>query len=346
MGKDLIHPVILCGGGGTRLWPLSRKEKPKSFLPLLGDKTPFRTTLERCSDPELFTRAIVVAGPGHLPLVEEQAGNSNGIEILVEPASRNTAPAIALAAMRLDPDAVMLVCPSDHHIPDTASFQAAAVQAATLARDDWLTTLGIVPDRPETGYGYIKHGEPLDHGYRVAQFVEKPNRARAEQFIADGSYSWNSGIFAFRAGKLLEELRQHRPGLAAAVAEAVELGHADGSKFYPDAEAFAAIEGESIDYAVMENTTRAAMVPVDMGWSDIGNWAALQDAFPRDAAGNHVSGSVELVDCSGVLAISDGPRISAIGLKDICIVVDGDEVLVTSRDGAQLVGKLGGASEQ
>lgn len=346
MSSSLIHPVILCGGGGTRLWPKSRRATPKPFIPLLGKQTLFREALDRCADSAQFAAPIVVAGSVHVPLIEEQAGDLPGLAVLVEPCARNTAPAIALAAARLDPDAVMLVCPSDHHIADTAAFREAAAKAAALASEGWLVSFGITPDRAETGYGYIQRGEALEGGFRVAKFVEKPDVARAEAFLASGDYAWNGGIFAFRAGTLLDELRAHRPQMAELVELSVTGGSAQGSCFHPDMAAFETISGESIDYAVMENTTQAAMVPASMGWSDIGNWAALQDALPNDDDDNHAQGQVELVQCGNVLAISDGPRISAVGLKDICIVVDGDEVLVTTREGAQLVGKLGGASEQ
>lgn len=346
MTNNVIHPVILCGGSGTRLWPRSRKTKPKPFIPLLGDQTLFRQALDRCSDRKGFAAPTVVAGQAHVPLIKEQAQDIAGLSIMAEPCARNTAPAIALAAARLNPDAVMLVCPSDHYIADSAAFSSAAVNAAALARKGWLVSFGIAPDRPETGYGYIRRADALDGGYRVAEFVEKPDLSRAEAFLADGSYSWNGGIFAFRAGTLLDELRAHRPRMAELVELAVAGGRSEGICFHADANRFAEIEGESIDYAVMENTERAAMVPVSMGWSDIGNWAALQDALPSDTDGNHAQGRSELINCQNVLAITDGPRISAVGLSDICIIVDGDEVLVTSREGAQLVGKLGGPSEQ
>ena len=344
--NPLIVPVILCGGGGTRLWPRSRKDKPKPFLPLLGDQTMFQQTLARCADSGIFAPPLIVAGEAHMRLIEEQAGELAEGALIVEPSARNTAPAIALAAARLDPDAVMLVCPSDHFIADLAAFRKAAVAAAQLAREDWMVALAITPDRPEVGYGYIKRGEELPGGYTVERFVEKPSRERAEQFLLDGGYAWNGGIFAFRAGALLVELEKHRPEMAVAVVKAVEKGAVDGVSFNPDPAEFASIEGESIDYAVMENTARAAMVPAEMGWSDIGNWASLQDALSGDAAGNNVAANAELVDCERVLAISDGPRISVLGLKDICVVVDGDEVLVTSRDAAPDVGKLKGAKQQ
>lgn len=344
--NPLIYPVILCGGGGTRLWPRSRKAYPKPFLPLIGEQTMLQQTMARCADPSIFAPPTLVAGADHAPLIEEQVQGLAEGALIVEPAARNTAPAVALAAARLGPDAVMLVCPSDHYIADVGSFHAAAKGAATLANEGWLVSLAITPDRPETGYGYIKLGDPLPGGFAVERFVEKPSRELAEQFLAEEGYAWNGGIFAFRAGKLLEELAKYRPEMVEAVMRSVEEGRAEGTSFHPAAQSFFEIAGESIDYAVMENTDRAAMVPAAMGWSDIGNWASLQDALPADPAGNCAPSNAQLVDCRRVLAVSDGPRISVLGLSDVCVIVDGDEVLVTSRDAAPHVGKLRGASEQ
>ncbi len=355
--ERLIHPVVLCGGGGTRLWPVSRVEYPKPFLPLIGGTTMFEQAVRRVADFTndadgglSFAAPIVVAGAQHGDLIETQMHGAE-YRLIVEPAAKNTAPAIALAAAMLPADDVMLVCPSDHHIADEAAFRNAVSAAAQLAEQDYLVSFGITPDRAETGYGYLRRGAALAEGYTIAEFVEKPDRAQAEAYIASGEYSWNGGIFAFRAGALLSELTAHRPAMAAAVRQAVAQGRKEGSHFHPDAAIFAEIEGESIDYAVMENTARAAMVPAQMGWSDIGNWAALQDALAArcegaDADGNVVRGSADLVNCANVFTSSDGPRVSAIGLNDLCIVVSGDEVLVTTRDGAQSVGKLPGASAQ
>jgi mannose-1-phosphate guanylyltransferase/mannose-1-phosphate guanylyltransferase/mannose-6-phosphate isomerase len=342
-----IIPVILCGGGGTRLWPRSRARKPKPFLPLVDDEPLFVKTVARCPADAGFGEPVVVTGIAHLAHVQEQLGDRPGALIIVEPAARNTAAAIALAAMRLPGDAVMLVCPSDHYIGDSAAFAAAARAAAVLAEEGWLVALGIAANSPETGFGYIKRGEPLGaEGFRIAKFVEKPDSARAAAFLADGSYAWNGGIFAFRARDFLAELETHRPAIAEAVRRAVELGRGEGREFHPDGDSFAAVESESIDYAVMENTTRAAMVPANMQWSDIGNWRALHAARPRDAAGNSVSGPVELIDCRNVLVDSDGPRVSAIGLDGVIVVVDGDDILVTTAAGVQMVGKLSGAANQ
>jgi mannose-1-phosphate guanylyltransferase/mannose-1-phosphate guanylyltransferase/mannose-6-phosphate isomerase len=345
---SVIHPVILCGGSGTRLWPVSRKARPKPFLPLVSEQTLFEQAVARVAGDDRFAPPMVVAGAAHADLITAQLGDTPGARLVIEPAAKNTAPAIALAAALLPADAVMLVCPSDHHIADSAAFRAAALAAAALGREDWLVSFGIAADRPETGYGYLRRGEPLAGGYAIRQFVEKPDLARAQEYLASGEYSWNGGIFAFRAGHLLAELAAYRPEMARQVAEAVAGGVAEGARFHPAAEPFAAIAGDSIDYAVMENTARAAMVPADMGWSDIGNWAALADALAgaADAAGNVARGPVDLAGCRDVFATTDGPRISAVGLEGVCIIVSDGEVLVTTREGAQLVGKLPGAVNQ
>lgn len=344
----LIVPVILCGGSGTRLWPRSRKVRPKPFLPLVGDATLFAATVQRCDPAAGFADPVIVAGAAHVPLIEAQVPAGISASIIVEPAAKNTAAAIALAAARLPADAVMLVCPSDHHIGNVSAFRAAAKAAAELAAADWLVSFGIAPTAPETGFGYLKQGPaiPGSAGMQVERFVEKPDLARAQGFLAEGGYAWNGGIFAFRAGAFLAELARHRPDIADAVARAVAAGHQDGARFHPDAAIFDTIAGESVDYAVMERTTRAAMVPVAMDWSDIGNWQALHAALPQDEAGNAVRGRAELKDCRNVLVDSDGPRVSVVGASNLIIVVDGDEVLVTTPEGAQLVGKLSGAANQ
>jgi mannose-1-phosphate guanylyltransferase/mannose-1-phosphate guanylyltransferase/mannose-6-phosphate isomerase len=353
---DEITPVILCGGSGTRLWPRSRKVKPKPFLPLIGKETLFEQAVSRAPMEAGFAAPMIVTGTAHLCHVEEQLAVERGGKVVVEPSARNTAAAIAMAALLLPGDRVMLVCPSDHHIGDPASFVAAAHAAARMAQEGWLVAFGIAPTHPETGYGYILSDEPIEIageslGRRIARFVEKPDLARAREFLAHGGYSWNGGIFAFRAGDFLAELTAHRPEIAAAAREAVAKGGWDGAHFHPDAEAFGRIKDESVDYAVMENTQRAAVVGASMAWSDIGNWQALHEARAqepgqRDESGNVLIGRGELVDCRNVLVDSDGPRVSVIGVENLIIVVDGDEVLVTSAKGAQKVGKLSGAANQ
>ncbi|GGD57286.1 mannose-1-phosphate guanylyltransferase [Croceicoccus mobilis] len=340
-------PVVLCGGSGTRLWPRSRKSFPKPFLPLVGDSTLFESTLSRCADDTAFLPPIVVTGESHLEHVDKQLGGGDGAQIIVEPMARNTAAAIAMAACRVSPETVMLVCPSDHYIADVDGFESAACRAAELADDGWLVAFGIVPTAPETGYGYIKRGEQLgEDAFKVERFVEKPNRETAEAFLSDGKYSWNGGLFAFRADRFMEELEKHRPAIAEAARSAVAHGAQDGRCFHPHAHEFAKIQSESVDYAVMENTDRAAVVPASMGWSDIGSWTSLRDALMRDGHGNTVKGRAELVDCSNVYVETDGPRVSVIGLDDVVVVVDGNEVLITTAAGAQKVGKLEGAAKQ
>jgi len=332
-----IQPIILCGGGGTRLWPRSRQAKPKPFLPLLGERTLFQQALDRVDDQSIFLPPIVVAVDIHLPLVREQGGDN--LAVIAEPVGRNTAPAIALSAHYAPEGSVLLVCPSDHYIADEVAFRSGAQAAAKLAREGYLVSFGIEAVSAHTGYGYLRRGAALPGGYALDAFVEKPDLATAKEFLADGRYSWNGGIFAFGRDVFLEELRRHRPEMAAVCEAAVAQGTEDGALFRPDAKVFETIRSESIDYAVMENTAHAAMVPVSMGWSDIGSWDAL-----REARGGASRGPHELLDCSGVMVDSDGPRVSVVGLDDVIVVVDGDEILVMRADAAQDVGKLDGAS--
>ena len=341
-----ITPVILCGGGGTRLWPQSRHVRPKPFIPLIGGDTLFVQTLARCHDDARFADPVIVAGADHIGHVSAQLPHGVEAEIIVEPCARNTAPAIALAAATLPDDALMLVCPSDHYIADTAAFHAAVDCAATLAADGHLVAFGIHPESPHTGYGYIRRGAAMGCGAVIDRFVEKPDLATAQGFLDSGDFVWNGGIFCFAAGALMRELAAHRPAIADAVRASVAGARRDGAFLHPDAAAFAAIKGESIDYAVMENTGHAAMVDVSMGWSDIGSWSAVAERLPVDGAGNHAPDPANLIDCRNVMVRSDGPRVSVVGCDDLVIVVNGDEVLVCRRDAAQAVGQLPGAKSQ
>jgi mannose-1-phosphate guanylyltransferase / mannose-6-phosphate isomerase len=343
----MLIPVILSGGSGTRLWPLSRKNLPKQFLPLAGDSTLFQQTVARAQTLPGAVSPIVVCSEDHRFLVAEQLqmlGVSDA-SILLEPVARNTAPAIALAAMQAlsrDPDATLLVLPADHLIGDTDSFSDAVRRALPLAADGWLVTFGIRPDAPETGFGYIRRGNPLnDSGYQVDAFVEKPDRATAESYLETGAYDWNSGMFLFRARRLLEELAQQAPSIHTGVATAFESAHADLDFMRIDKEAFAQVPEDSIDYAVMERTRRAAVVPVSCEWSDIGSWAALWAASERDGNGNRLEGDVLALDSNNSYARSSHRRMVALlGVKDLVVVDTPDAVLVAARSHAQDVKKL------
>ena len=333
-------PVILCGGSGTRLWPKSRSTKPKPFIPLLGDETLFEATLKRCKDRVQFDRPIIVVGEHHLELATAQAqAIAPDALFIVEPVGRSTAPAIALAAQAVDPHAIMLVCPSDHRIARNDAFREAAGHAAALASQDWLVSFGIEATAPETGYGYIRRGEPVGPGYAVRDFVEKPDRDTALRFLAEGDYAWNGGIFAFRAGNFLDELARHRPEMAELSQAAFAKGERTNQILRPHGASFTAIDGESVDYAVMENTDRAAMVDVAMGWSDIGNWDTLLRERRPDADDNVIVGPGEIIGARGSMIDSDGPHVTLIGVDGVVVVVSDDDILVTARTAAQRVGE-------
>ncbi|MBX7496401.1 NTP transferase domain-containing protein [Qipengyuania sp. 6B39] len=335
-----IVPVVLCGGSGTRLWPRSRAERPKPFIPLLGERTLYQATLDRCANRTVFSAPIVVVGKKHLQFAKPQAHDiAADAQFIVEPIGRNTAPAIALAALAMDPQDVMLVCPSDHHIIDKAAFVDAAKLAAALASDDWLVSFGIEATAPETGYGYIRRGEALGSGFRVHSFVEKPNLETALTFLEDGNYAWNGGIFAFRAGHFIDELATYRPQLLAQTVKSFDAGIRKDTSFEPDESLFADVPGESVDYAVMENTDRAAMVDAQIGWSDIGNWDALYQKRKADTEGNVIVGGGEIIDASGTMIDTDGPHVTVIGVEDVIVIIDGDDVLVTARSAVQSVGQ-------
>ena len=339
----MIIPVILSGGSGTRLWPVSTAARPKQFQPMVGTSSMFRQTLARTAARDLFAPPIIVCGESHAPLVAEDlaAEGETGARILIEPAARNTAPAIALAA-HLAGDAPMLVMPSDHVMtaPDAliAGVQATlpAVTAGALA------TFGIEATRPETGYGYIAAGEPLSPTlHKVARFVEKPPRDKAEAMLAAGGHYWNAGIFLMRGSDYLHELARQRGDIADAVVRSTAQMHGEGAMLRPDAAAFAACPSESIDYAVMEGAENLVVAAVNPGWSDVGGWEAMHSLLPQDGAGNALVGDVLALDAAGnLLRAGSGQRISVLGIDNLVVIAEGDEILIIPRDRAQEVKRI------
>ncbi len=336
--NDLL-PVILSGGSGTRLWPLSRESYPKQFLPLVEDISMLQATWRRVA-PLAGRRPIVVANQEHRFMVAEQL-REMGAEpsaILLEPVGRNTAPAIAVAALealRDGEDALLLVLPSDHVIRDEAAFHAVVRAALPAAREGRLVTFGIVPTAPETGYGYIQAA--AGEGVRaVAQFVEKPDRQTAERYLASGAYFWNSGMFLFRASRYLQELQRWQSAMLAACRQALDEARRDTDFVRLQAERFAACPSDSIDYAVMEKTDAAAVIALDAGWNDVGSWAALWEATPQDAEGNAHHGDVIALNCRNTYAHASR-LVAMIGLDDVVVVDTDDALLIAHRDQVQQV---------
>jgi mannose-1-phosphate guanylyltransferase/mannose-6-phosphate isomerase len=337
-----IHPVILCGGSGTRLWPLSRALLPKQFLPLAGTRSMLQETVLRLASLRDSTAPILISHVDHRFLVAEQLREAGGALALhlLEPEGRNTAPAIAAAAVWVaaqDTEALLLVLPSDHAIRDVPGFHQAIGRAATLAANGRLVTFGIVPTSPNTGYGYIRRGTPeaaTPQAYTVTEFVEKPDEARARMFLERGDYYWNSGMFLFSARRYLEELRRFRPEIITSVEAAILKGTRDLDFLRLDEAAFARCPSESVDYAVMERTRDASVVAADIGWSDVGSWSALWELEPKDAQGNSVRGDVYLDQASGCYVRAEERLVAVVGARDLVIVETDDAVLVAAKDHA------------
>ncbi|HUO94455.1 MAG TPA: mannose-1-phosphate guanylyltransferase/mannose-6-phosphate isomerase [Rhizomicrobium sp.] len=344
--KDLIHPVIMSGGAGSRLWPLSRQLYPKQLLPLAGERTMIQETAERAKGPH-FASPLVVCNEEHRFLIAEQLRERDVKDpiIVLEPVGRNTAPVAAVASLILaedDPSALVLLMPADHVVEDKKAFAEAVEIAAAAAREGAIATFGIKPTGPEVGYGYIQRGEAtsLKGAYRVKRFIEKPDRADAQAYVDAGDYFWNGGIFMFRAATYLEELARLEPEIAAQCREAVARGRGDLDFFRLDQTAFSASPSKSIDYAVMEHTSHAVVVPVSMGWSDVGSWQSLWEIAPHDASGNSLDGDVVALNVTNSYLRSEGPLLAAVGLEDVVVVATQDAVLVTRRDATQDVKKV------
>ena len=328
-----IQPLVLSGGSGTRLWPLSTSRRPKQFADLLGGESLFERTLKRLPAAR---PPIIVAGAPHFDLVEEaceRAGVRPNLVIL-EPTGRNTAPACVAGALAADRDAVLVVLPSDHLIADAESFRATVAEAARHAENGSIVVFGVRPDRPETGFGYIRAGEKRGAGWSVAEFVEKPELARAKEMVDEGGFLWNSGMFVLTAETLLAETRRLAPSLVEEVEQAMGPLSGDRIELGPP---FAEVESISFDHAVMEKTERGVVLPLNAGWDDLGSFQALWAASDRDGEGNSVEGDVVIRDVEGSLIRATSRRVAAAGLDDVVIIETPDVVLVLPRDRAQLV---------
>ena len=336
----MLTPVLLSGGVGSRLWPVSREAHPKQFLPLAGELSMLQDTLQRTGGLQAAA-PLVVCNEEHRFMVAEQLRQLqiDAGALILEPQGRNTAPAVALAAiqaLQTDPKATLLVLPADHIIQDVAAFVAAVGKALPLAESGRLMTFGVVPTAPETGYGYIKCGDSLAEGqFNLEKFVEKPDAATAQSYLDDGGYLWNSGMFLLSAQTYLDELGKHAPDMLARCQEAMSGAVGDMDFVRPDAEAFDQCPSDSIDYAVMEKTELGGVVSLDCGWSDVGAWSALWDVAEQDGSGNVCKGDVIVDNCNGSYFRSDSRLIAATGVEDLVVVETADAVLVADRNKVQ-----------
>ena len=345
MSDNKITPVILSGGGGTRLWPLSTPKSPKQFLRLFGENSLFQNTIKRGGDASKFTPPMIVGSAKHQELTNEQLAEIgvNDATIILEPAARNTAPAIALAALCCDNDALMLVMPSDHLIGKEDSFLDAIECAKPAAMDGYLITFGITPTKPETGYGYIKRGDELNEfkgAHAVPEFTEKPELNVAQQMLVDGNFLWNAGIFLFRADAYLDALNKHAPDIVTASRKSLE--NKDGHIILPDQNAFEASPSDSIDYAVMEKADKVAVVPVDPDWSDVGSWdsiAELHETQQEDSE-NIIIGQSKTIDSKGNLIWSGDSEVQMIGVDNLIVIVNDGKIVILPRGQSQDVKKL------
>ncbi|MBZ9610347.1 mannose-1-phosphate guanylyltransferase/mannose-6-phosphate isomerase [Rheinheimera maricola] len=335
----MILPVIMAGGTGSRLWPLSRDLMPKQFLKLDGKQTMLQATVQRLQDVDAFP-PLVICNEEHRFIAAEQLRQIQQLDhnIILEPAGRNTAPAIALAALtavKKGTDPLLLVLAADHVIADTSAFTVAVQQAALFAADNKLVTFGIVPTAAETGYGYIKRGNATGSAYAVSQFVEKPNLVTAQSYLASGEYYWNSGMFMFKASVFLAELKQHRPDIYAACELAMAEVDPDLDFIRINKEAFIACPDDSIDYAVMEKTADAVVVPLDAGWSDVGAWSSLWEISTKDTEGNVHHGDVLSTNSKNSFVFAETGLVATVGLENIIVVQTKDAVLVAAKDKVQ-----------
>ncbi len=348
----MIFPVILCGGSGSRLWPLSRASYPKQFIDLLANgHSMLQSTVLRLQSLDAVAAPLAICNHENRFFVAEQFQQLNvkPSSIVLEPVARNTAPAVAIAAfsaLEIDPDAVLLVLPADHNIKNEKAFSEAVTKASHAAEEGYLVSFGIVPNVPETGYGYIERGQPLsiknveDAIFSIKRFVEKPNKKTAESYIADEKFSWNSGMFLFRADQFLAELEIYAPEIYQASKQSFVHAYRDLDFIRIDEKHFAACPSDSIDYAVMEHTNKGAMVPLSAQWSDVGSWQAIWDISDKDEQGNVTVGDVMMQDSCDSLVMSDHRLVATLGGSNTVIVETGDAVLVANKDAIQDVKKI------
>ncbi|MCP3102224.1 mannose-1-phosphate guanylyltransferase [Myxococcus sp. K15C18031901] len=339
-----LYPVIMAGGSGTRFWPLSRQARPKQFLPLASKQPLITDTASRLKGLSPVKNTFIVCGPQHAKNAARLVKGLPKGNLLVEPVARNTAPAIALAAVVVaarDPKGILVVLPSDHHVADVAAFKNTLAEAARIAEGGHIVTLGIKPHGPETGYGYIQVGDALSGGGRaVRAFKEKPDLETARQYVSSGEYLWNGGIFVFRADVILDAFAKHMPEMKKGLAA---LQQAVGKRTFGAVlkKVFPKLPSISIDYGVMEKASNIAVLPGDFGWSDVGSFAAIPEVRPADAKGNVVSGdSAVVVDCERCVILADERPLAVVGLSDVVVVDSGDAVLVVPREKSQDVRKV------
>jgi mannose-1-phosphate guanylyltransferase/mannose-1-phosphate guanylyltransferase/mannose-6-phosphate isomerase len=330
-----VQPIVLAGGGGTRLWPVSTENRPKHLLEIVGSGTMVEQTLARVGDPGLFLPPLIV---GAASQADEVAQLAPGVRLLLEPCPRGSAAAVALAALTVDRDDVLLILPSDHHIGNPGPLFEAVRNAVPIAQAGYLVTFGIQPAHVETGYGYITVGREIAPGVREASsFVEKPTPEVATELVTSGTAFWNSGMFLFSAGAFLDELKMHALAIHDAAEAAISTASVDGTRTTPGRAALEICPSTSIDYAVMEHSSRIAMVPVELDWSDVGNWASVYGLADKDSDGNAADSRSHAIGTHGSLLRSEGPRIVAIGVENLIIVATGEHVLVAPLSEAQRV---------
>lgn len=338
-----IHAIIMAGGSGTRFWPLSRSARPKQFLPLTSKLPLIAETMKRMTGLTTAARTSVVCGAKHAALVKKALPKLPKQNVVVEPEARNTAPAIALACAQVahvDPKGIVVVLPSDQHVADPAAFRAAVLEAARVAEDGLIVTLGIAPTRPETGYGYIRVGDVLSgDAKKVAAFVEKPNLETAKGYLSSGDYLWNAGIFVFRVDVMLAAFAQHMPETVKPLA-AIRAAWGTKKAAAVLAKEFKKLPSTSIDYGVAEKAENIAVVPASCGWSDVGSFNALPEVRSNDAKGNVSEGNAIVIDCEGSVVLAGGRPVAVVGMKDVVVVDAGDAILVLPKDKSQDVRKV------